>query len=306
MFRPSPTDFLPYLSHNVSHFHHYDAAFSLWAEGHSHPPPSQSFASRQREWDGPKAEASVWSIWDLAISDVAKARLLSVSCTESGAWLNALPLSSIGLRMDDDVVRIAMGLRLGLPLCSLHTCSGCGGDVQEDGIHGLSCRYSTGCHSRHVALNDIVKRSLDAAKIPSNLEPSGLYRGNGKRLDGASVVPWQRDKILIWDATCSDTFASSYRDIAVQEPEAVAAASEHRKWAKYSHLEATHHFVPLAVESLCVLGHEARAFIRDLVLHLTSATDDQQLHQFLLQRVAVAIQRGNAAAVLGTIGGTGN
>ena len=29
-----------------------------------------------------------------------------------------------------------------VPLCSPHTCSGCGGDVQEDGIHGLSCHYT--------------------------------------------------------------------------------------------------------------------------------------------------------------------
>ena len=73
----------PYLSHNVKHSHHYDAALSLWAEYHSHPPPSQSSASRQREWDAPKVKASLRSIWDLAISDVAKPRLLAVSCTES-------------------------------------------------------------------------------------------------------------------------------------------------------------------------------------------------------------------------------
>ena len=77
----------PYLRHNVSHSHHYDAALSLWAEDHSHPPPSQPSASRQREWDAPKVEASLRLIWDLAISDVAKARLLAVSCAESGACM---------------------------------------------------------------------------------------------------------------------------------------------------------------------------------------------------------------------------
>ena len=70
----------------------------------------------------------------------------------------------------------------------------------------------------------------------------------------------QRGKILVWDATCSDTLAPSHRDIAVQEPGTVAAAAENRKRAKYSRLEATHHFVPLAVESLGVLAHEASAF----------------------------------------------
>ena len=112
-----------------------------------------------------------------AADDLTKARLLAVSCPESGAWLNALPISSVGLRMDDEVVRIAVGLRLGLPLCHPHLCSGCGAEVGDDGIHGLSCRYSKGRHSRHAALNDIVKRSLDAAKIPSHLEPLGLYTG---------------------------------------------------------------------------------------------------------------------------------
>ena len=57
------------------------------------------------------------------------------------------------------MIRIAVGLRLGLALCHPHTCSDCGAEVNVDGIHGLSCRYSRGRHSRHLALNDIVKHS---------------------------------------------------------------------------------------------------------------------------------------------------
>ena len=189
-----------------------------------------------------------------AADDLTKARLIAVSCLESGAWLNALPISSVSVRMDDEVVRIAVGLRLGLPLCHPHLCSGCGAEVGEDGIHGLSCRYSKGRHSRHAALNDIIKRSLDAAKIPSHLEPLGLYRSDGKRPDGASVVPWQRGKILVWDVTCSDSLAPSLRVIAIREPGAVAAPAEHRKRSKYSHLNATHHFIPIAVDTLGCAG----------------------------------------------------
>ena len=200
--------------------------------------------------------------------------------------------------MDDEVVRIAVGLRLGLPLCHPHLCSGCGAEVGEDGIHGLSCRYSKGRHSRHAVLNDIVKRSLDAAKIPSHLEPLGLYRSDGKRPDGASVVPWQRGKILVWDVTCSDSLAPSIRDIAIREPAAVAAAAEHRK---YSHLNATHHFIPIAVETLGVLGEDAHSFFWDLAKRLEAVNEDRRSHQFLLQQVAVAVQLGNAASVLGSI-----
>ena len=52
-----------------------------------------------------------------APNDQAKARLMAVAHPESGAWLNALTIASLCLHMSDDVVRIAAGLRLGVPLC---------------------------------------------------------------------------------------------------------------------------------------------------------------------------------------------
>ena len=282
-----------------------ESALSIWADDHSHSPPSHPLSCSQRAWDAPKIKASVVTLQQSAADDLTKARLLAVSCPVSGAWLNALPISSMGLRMDDEVVRIAVGLRLGVPLCHRHLCSGCGAEVGEDGIHGLSCRYSKGRHSRHAALNDIV-HSLDAAKIPSHLEPLGLYRSDGKCPDGASVVPWQRGKILVWDVTCSDSLAPSLRDIAIREPGAVAAAAEHRKRSKYSHLNATHHFIPIAVETLGALGEDAHSFFWDLAKRLETVNENRRSHQFLLQQVAVAVQRGNTASVLGSIASRNN
>ena len=142
------------------------AALVVWGEDHSHPPPPSPSSCHQKSWDAPKIKATVDHLLESAANDLTKVRFLALSCPESGAWLNALPLSSIGLRMDDDVIRIAVGLRLGLAVCHPHACSDCGAEVNEDGIHGLSCRYSRGRHSRHSALIDIVKRSLEAAKVP--------------------------------------------------------------------------------------------------------------------------------------------
>ena len=116
------------------------------------------------------------------------------------------------------------------------------------------------------------------------------------------MVPWQRGEILVWDATCSNTFAASHREIAVREPGAVAAAAEHRKRSKYSNLEAIHHFVPIAVETSGVMGADAQSFFREVARRLRAVTNEPQSLQFLIQRVAVAIQRGNAAAILGSIG----
>ena len=69
------------------------------------------------------------ALLEQAPNDQVKASLMAVARTESGAWLSALPIASLGLRMSDDVVRIAVGLRLGVPLCQPHFCTCCGADV---------------------------------------------------------------------------------------------------------------------------------------------------------------------------------
>ena len=57
--------------------------------------------------------------------------------------LHALPISFCGLRSDDDAVRVAMGLRLGVRLCAPDPCP-CGVNVDSEGTHtnGLACRRS--------------------------------------------------------------------------------------------------------------------------------------------------------------------
>ena len=68
----------------------------------------------------------------------------------------------------------------------------------------------------------------------------------------------------------------------------------------YAHLSASHHFVPFAMETLGVLGHEALSLLEDIGRRIRVETGEPQSFQFLLQGVLVAIQRGNAASVLGT------
>ena len=227
---------------------------------------------------------------------------MAVSCAESGAWLNALPIAHLGLRLSDDVVRVAVGLRLGVPICRPHLCASCGANVEALGVHGLSCRFSKGRHSRHAALNDILKWTLESAKILCHLEPSGLFRSDGKRLDGASIVPSKGGRFLIWDATCLDTLAPSHLRLAVREAGAVAYDAELRKTQKYSNLTSSHYFVPLAVESLGVFGKEARSFLKELGQRVKMSSGDPMAQQHLVQRISVAVQRGNAAALLGSTG----
>ena len=128
--------------------------------------------------------------------------------------------------MNDEVVLVAVGLRLGLPIGRSHVCSNCGLEVDELGTHGLSCHFSKGQHSRHVALSD--RHWTPRRSLATYIEPLGLYRSDGKRPDGVTVVR-KCGRVLVWDATCADTLAPSHRTLAAWEPRAVAADAEQRK-----------------------------------------------------------------------------
>ena len=82
----------------------------MWSEGHDCDPPEGVTQYRQKVLDTKKTSSH-------ALDPRDRARLLASAAKESGAWLNVLPISSLGLRMDDDTVRVAVGLRLGAPLC---------------------------------------------------------------------------------------------------------------------------------------------------------------------------------------------
>ena len=71
---------------------------------------------------------------------------------------------------------------------------------------------------------------------------------------------------------------------------------------KYFHLEALHYFVPITIEILGAMGHKACCFLKELARRICLATEDNQAHRHLIQRLSMADQRGNAAPDLGCIG----
>jgi hypothetical protein len=225
---------------------------------------------------------------------------------ESSAWLNALPSSTIGLLLDNNTFRISVSLRLGTDICVPHNCK-CGMRVESNGIHGLSCSMSTGRHSRHSALNEIILRSLASVKCPAVLEPTGLARDDGKRPDGMTLVPWMRGQMLVWDATCSDTLAPSNLPLSRNSIGSVAEAAADRKKKKYNTIISRNHiFIPFAVETFGPWCNEARDFVQSVGKRLRSITGEPRSTNYLRQRISIAIQRGNAASVMGSLPPTGS
>ena len=161
----------------------------MWSQGHDRQAPAGAGVVWQKSWDNIRASVLAEQLLDEASDDVSHARLLAAAPKESGAWLHAIPVTSLGLRMDDDSLRIAVGLRLGAPICGSHLCNHCRAEVDVLGRHALSCKKSEGRHHCHAAVNDIIHRTLVSAHVPSRLELPGLLRSDEKRPDGVTVVP---------------------------------------------------------------------------------------------------------------------
>ena len=196
---------------------------------------------------------------------------------------------------------MAVGLRIGAPLVQPHSCQHCGALVDCFATHGLSCRWSQGRFSRHASLNAVIKRSLESARIPSRLEPNGISRNDGRRPDGASLIPWECGRVLVWDVTCPDSFSPSRVALAASGAGNVANEAEHHKRVKYSDLGSSYLFVPIAIETAGVFGSAAAAFLRELGRRVKAQSGDERSAFFLLQRISIELQRGNAASMLGSL-----
>ena len=276
-----------------------DEALAIWdTASDSAPTPDSKY---QRDWDRPIVDKLASSLLAHAASPSTSARILASTRKESGAWLQALPCPNLGTFLDESTVRIAAGLRLGIPLCHPHPCHNCGATVDRSGTHGLCCRNSKGRWSRHGALNDTLLRAMSSAGVPATLEPQGLIRDDGKRPDGLTLVPWSKGKCLTWDATCCDTLAASHLPSTSKTSGAAAHSAQLSKHRKYSQLPDAYILCPFAVETLGPFGQDAIALVDELGRRIHRSTGEPRSRSFLVQRLSIAIQRGNSAAVLGTI-----
>ena len=73
------------------------------------------------------------------------------------------------------------------------------GRMDRRGLHGVFCKYSVSCFPKHSAMNDVVKRALQKAGLPSVLEPPGLDRGVGSHPHGITVFLFSGGRSLVWD-----------------------------------------------------------------------------------------------------------
>ena len=70
--------------------------------------------TKQPFWDRPGVLEDKAQVEASLVSAYHRASFSAASCQHSGDWLFAQPIASCGLKLDDEAVRVAVGLRLGI------------------------------------------------------------------------------------------------------------------------------------------------------------------------------------------------
>ena len=121
----------------------------------------------------------------------------------------AKSVPSLRTQVDVNTLTLAVALRIGAPVCKPHVWR-CGDNVNTLGLHNLACKFSADWLAGHAELNDVVKRSLQPSQVLCPLEPPGFSRYNGRKPNGVTIFAYKHGKLLCWDCTCVDTFASTH------------------------------------------------------------------------------------------------
>ena len=150
------------------------------------------------------------------------------------------------------------------------------------------------------AINNIIKRSLDATSLYSILEPVDLDWGDGRRPDGVTTFSFKGGKVFVLDAACTDSFSASNLFSTILNPGSASSSVDDLKRRKYS-LLINFEFIPLAVESSRIIGSTGCSILTDVDRRISRSTNDPRHTSYIFQKISVAIIRSNALAMTSSL-----
>ena len=113
-----------------------DLALAVWMSRHDALFPEGGAQIHQKSWDKASIAKGQATLMAVCTDPYNGARLLASRAPHSGAWLRAWPITACGFRLDAEAIRVAVGPRLGVSLCTPHTCP-CGALVDARDNHGF-------------------------------------------------------------------------------------------------------------------------------------------------------------------------
>jgi len=265
-------------------------ALEYFADRLGEPTPESCSFTKQSQFDNQMTKKSMTTLMK---SSSQKHKLVSAASTNySGAWLNALPIQNLGLKLSPVQFKTAVALRVGQKVSRSRTCA-CGNGADEYGHHFLSCRLGRAKQDRHQQCNKIISSALHRAGVPNIQEPND-FSHLALRPDGLTTIPFQCGKLLSWDFTCCDTLAESYQALK----ETAANTAEAKKLKKYEKLKSDCEFIPVGCETLGGWGSKGIALLKKIASIIRQSTGEKRAFCFLMQQLSIAIQRGNSNCIL--------
>ena len=158
--------------------------------------------------------------------------------------------------------------------------------------------FSAGRLTRHAELNNAIKWALQTSGIPCQLEPPGLPRDDGRKLESITMFACKLRKPLCWDYTCTDIFASIHVNKSAVRAGSATNTTEIVKRTKYRSLTNRYQLETVAIETAGTYNDGTKNIVRDIGRRLTEATGDQRETLWLMQRLGLAVHRGNDASIL--------
>jgi hypothetical protein len=229
------------------------------------------------------------------------ARLDSLTAPQSSLWMTVNPTEP-ALVLTDAKWRMAARLRLGMPGPSVDAlCTGCKGrDVfNNDTWHALTCsRLSTNAViTRHNNVVNVFAAVCPLIHCPVRVEPAGLDRTDKKRPDMCIHTP---SGSLLVDVTIIHPTAKSYsRRVAKHGVAAVGDKADKSKINKYADMTADLDYEFHSVVLYTYGGFHSSALklinrLADSVDETTCLMSRARFKQSLMEKVAIAVQRGTA------------
>ena len=166
------------------------------------------------------------------------------------------------------------------------------------GSHALTCSRGKERSRRHAALNICVRDMFNAAGHPSIMEPRGLALSDDRRPDGVTVSAFEGGLSAAWDATVTHTCAPSHIRTALLGAGALADQRSERKLTKYRDLSDKYDIRPFAVETLGAMSKSARHLTDTLARMASDFSHFKNARSIFYRRIGVAVQAGNARAIV--------
>ena len=278
-------------------------------------------ALRQQDLSAAIDKAQLAQLTVSAPDESTRAHLQLVQQPGAGAWLFARPSKVLGLHLDAAFFRVALRMRLRVPVASTDGyCPLCDGIADRYGDHARACPCGGDRTKRHNRLRGLVAARASAAGLSPEVEKQGLLPHRPEELgaseSGRPSVSQRRPADVYlpsWGAhgpAALDLAATSGMRGSVLAASAADGASAA---INYESRKCSHHlteqlcagqglqFVPLVVEA-CGGGWGPAAMNtwRKLgALHAAHiGLSNSEGVQQLLQALAIALQRENARAVL--------